>query len=167
MNHEHSAFAPLIGDWSVRMSVRSPDGTTTSSDQVHASKRWFGDGRYVREDLSGTFDGTPHEKLTVLGFNATRARYEYATADNHDAVVLLYLSQAGAYSDGAHDDRRFELFSDYLMPDENGATPRLVTIRTLITVVDRTHHELRTYYRPPGGDEVPFLEYVYRRRDGG
>ena len=160
MHAEHLTFAPLIGDWAVAMSTRSPDGTVTSSDRVRADKRWFG-GFYVRETLSGTFGGKPHDKLTMLGFNRTRERYEYVTADNHDAVILLYASRPDASGDG----RRFDVFTEYLMPNERGAGARLVEVRTTLEIVDETRHELRNYYRPPGSDETLFLEYVYRRID--
>ena len=148
----------LEGDWRLTMSVWSEDGQLTRSDGLRARKRLIADGRYLREEIEGAFAGGPHEKLTVLGYNATRGRFEYVTADNHDAVLLLYLSAAGVRADATS----VELWAEYAAPRE-GDGADFVLIRTEIISEGADRHVLRNHYRPGGGPERPFLEYVYAR----
>ena len=160
----HSAFAPLIGNWSVEMTTRDAEGNvTSSSNSIHAEKRFIGDGRYVREDISGEIGGGQHEKLSILGFNNIRSRYEYSTADNFDAVILLYTSAPGSDLDPC----RIETFAKYVYAgDEQSPVGTLVTIRTVIEIESDDRHILRNYYNAPGADEYLFLEYIYSRVSG-
>jgi hypothetical protein len=156
----HRALQPTIGDWRVSMSTTTARGEATRSDDIRSRKRWIGDGRYVREEVEGTFRGRSHSKLTLLGFNNIRGRYEYVTADNYDAAILLYVSSPGDPGDG----RRIEMFSDYVYAgDGPEPTGTLVTIRTVIEIEGSNRHILRNYYGAPGQDEYLFLEYDYRR----
>ena len=159
LDHEHAAFRPLIGSWTITMTTHSADGERITSAAVRSDKRWFGAGRYVQEQIAGTFGGKPHDKVTVLGFNPTRARYEYVTADDHDAVIILSTSRPGEAGDG----REINLFAEYLMPAESGGGAVLVTLRTHLSIPHATGHVLRNFYRAPGGEERLFLEYRYQR----
>lgn len=157
----HRALSPLIGAWRVAMATHGADGRTTRSEEIRARKDWFGDGRYVREEVSGTFAGVPHAKLTLLGFNNLRHRYEYVTADNYDAVLLLHTSAAGVEPG---DPGRIEVFAEYVEAGEGEqASGTLILIRTVIEIVSDDHHLLRNLYRAPDRPERPFLEYDYRR----
>ena len=108
----------LIGRWNVAMTTTTEHSEPTRATGLVAVKSWFADGRYVREDIQGMFGGGKHEKLTLLGFNATRHRYEYMTADNHDGVILLYVSSPGDRSDQA----TLTLFTEYAMPGEEAGS---------------------------------------------
>ena len=157
----HASLAPMIGQWNVAMATHKPDGSSIRSIDVQAVKSWFGEGRYVREDVVGTFSGSRHEKLTVLGFNNIRERYEYTTADNDDAAVTLYVTALGA---DINDRRRIEVFADYVDAGQGeDATGTLVVIRTLIEIESDDRHTLRNFYKAPGRAEYLFLEYDYRR----
>jgi hypothetical protein len=153
-----SSLAPLVGRWSVAMATHGPDGPVRA-DGLTAEKRWFADGRYVQEVLAGAFAGAHHEKRTLLGLNPTRGRYEYVTADNHDAVLLLYTGRPGA----AGDERRLDLWAEYVSPGDAAPRGVLLTVRTTLTVVSDDEHTLANFYAEPGQPERPFLEYHYRR----
>jgi hypothetical protein len=157
---QHEALAPLIGDWSVEMTTHGPDGAQRSDAPLRAEKSYFADGRYVLERITGAFAGAPHEKLSLLGFNNSRSRYEYVTADNHDAVLLLYATLPGASST----PECIDLFSEYVSPGDAAARGVLLTVRTRIDIVGHAQHRLTNFYAEPGGVERKFLEYVYRRR---
>lgn len=157
-----SAFEQLIGSWQVTMSTWSEDGEETQSDQITAQKEWFADGRYIKELVAGEFGNEHHEKLTLLSYNLTRARFEYLTADNHDGVLLLYAGAPG----GAKCDNRIEMFAEYAAPDEQGqAAAGFIVIRTVIEVESSQQHVLRNFYRPGGRPERLFLQYIYTRNE--
>lgn len=157
--HRHAALARLAGRWRVDMTTHGPDGPTNSVEPLTAAARMIGGGRYVEERIEGTFAGGRHEKLSVLGFNATRDRFELVTADDHDAVLLHFVSRPGE----AGDDDRIDLFADYVSPGDAAPRGVLLTVRTQILVEGADRRRLVNAYRAPGGAEEPFLEYVYTR----
>ena len=151
----------LAGNWRASMITHGLDGPSVRSDDLRSVKRWIGDGRYMREEIAGPFGGKRHEKLTVLGFNDTRARFEFFTADNYDAVLLLYTSEAGAKPDA----REIVMSVEYASPDKTGADgpATFVHMRTVIAIEDRNNHSLRNFYRTGGQPEQLFLEINYVR----
>ena len=156
----HPIVASLAGSWRVAMTTTDRAGAQTRADGLTSRVTLIGEGRYAREELEGSFAGARHEKLTLFGWNATRERFEYATADNHDGVILLYVT-APSRSGGA---RGVELFADYAAPDkDDAAAASFVTVRTVLTLEDRDNRTLRNFYRPAGRPERPFLEYRYTR----
>lgn len=155
----HRALADLIGLWRLDMTIHGPDGSTRSKHPLQAEKTWFGDGRYVLERIEGEFGGGRHQKLTLLGFNNTRSRYEYVTADNHDAVLLLYTSRP----DALKGERLIDLYADYVSPGDAAPRGVLLTVRTRLEILGPDEHVLTNAYAEPGSDQRPFLEYRYRR----
>lgn len=145
------------------MTTHDLGGAITRSDEIGSIKSCFGDGRYVREEIAGPFGGKQHEKMTVLGYNETRARFEFFPADNHDGVLLLYTGEPGADAG----TREIVMSAEYAAPDETGeARPAsFVRVHTVITIEDRNRHSLRTFYRPGGAPERLFLELMYVRDD--
>ena len=158
--HSNRALDSIVGSWTVMMTVVDDDGATTRADGLRADKTWFGDGRYVLEHIEGDFQSERHKKLTLLGYNATRDRFEYVTADNHDGVVLFYTTLPTAAGRG----REIELFTDYAMPQGETDRAIFITIRTTLSVESPDRHVLRNAYRYAGGIEKPFLEYIYTRK---
>ena len=163
MAQQKTVLDRVVGHWRVTMTTVAADGAATGGDDLRAEAVMIGEGRYVREELSGDFGGARHEKLALLGWNATRERFEYATADNHDGVILLYVTSPGA--PGGEDG--VALFADYAAPDESGAGAgaRFVTIRTVFEFDGPDRRTLRNFYRPAGQAERPFLEYRYVRSE--
>ena len=152
----------LVGSWRVTMATTPSEGESTHADGLLARKTWIGDGRYVQEEIEGDFGNERHKKMTLLGYNSTRDRFEYVTADNHDSVILFFVTTPAAAGNG----REITLFADYAMPneaDKDAAT--FVTIRTTLIIESRDRHILRNAYRYAGGVEKPFLEYIYTRSD--
>ena len=157
----HRHFSLLVGEWSMSMTVWNSEGAVSAqTDDMSAKKALVHEGRYVREDVLGQFKTGPHEKTTMLGFNIIRERYEYMTADNFDAVILLYTSAPGAKLD----NRRIEVFADYVYAgDDQQPSGTLFTIRTLIEIESEDRHVLSNFYNAPGMPEYRFLRYQYTR----
>lgn len=153
-------FKASIGAWDVDMVTHRPDGALKSIAPLKSEKQFFGSERYVLERVEGMFGGAWHEKVTLLGFNASRGRYEYVTADNHNAVLLLYATLPGAT--GATEC--MDLFAEYVSPGDAAPRGVLLTVRTRIEVNGPDEHRLTNYYSEPGGPERNFLEYVCTRR---
>jgi hypothetical protein len=152
-------LALLIGHWSIEMTTHSSTDSLHSTS-ITATKNWFADGRYVEESVIGEFADARHQKRTLLGFNPTRGRYEYVTADNHDTVLLLYTGSPQA----PRDTQRINLWTDYVSPGDAAPQGVLLTVRTTFQITDGDLHTLSNYYSEPGQPERAFLEYKYRRR---
>lgn len=155
----HEALAPLVGDWRIEVGVwPEGEGGPKTTGEAAARKRWINGGRHVREEVEGSIGGKPHEKLTVLGYNNLRQRYEFITADNADPVIVSYQGHADASG------RKIELFAEYVFPGyEPEVSGELVVIRSVFEIENGDRHRLRIHYTHPASEEYLFLEYAYVR----
>src|SRR5262245_42156393 len=69
-----AAMAPLIGSWSVELSVygtmgRDPDAPPLVSRDLHATRSWVADGHYLEETIEGTVAGNPYWRRGWLGYS--------------------------------------------------------------------------------------------------
>jgi hypothetical protein len=79
---KHRWLDPLVGQWKVEMKVWPAAGAApiVSSD-LRARREWILGGRYLREELSGNFAGSPSNRVALLGFNNLEERFELTTLD--------------------------------------------------------------------------------------
>jgi hypothetical protein len=155
----HQFLKPMIGEWHIRMTTW-PDGhePAITSDQVQASKTWINDGLHVREEVQGPFGQSQHRKLTILGYNNLRQRFEFVTADNSDSVIMTYYGQADL------EQQNLTLYGEYVFAGTGKIlTGELVRIRSVFTLDHPDRHRLSIYYTHPARQEYLFLQYQYTR----
>lgn len=150
----------MIGDWRVEMSVwQSGQEPATCSDDLTARKVWINGNRHIREEVDGTLGGKEHAKLTILGYNNLRQRYEFVTADNSDTVIMTYYGQADETGN------TIILFGELVLA---GYGPQLIgsatKLRLVFTTENDDRHALKIHYTEPAGEEYLFLEYIYTRK---
>jgi hypothetical protein len=93
----HEPFKYLAGSWKVSMTVYpGPDLYPVKSDQMEAKRELLLGGRYLREELTGTFAGAPSSRLGILGYNALDERYEFVTFDTFEPGMMPYQGQRTA-----------------------------------------------------------------------
>jgi hypothetical protein len=90
---KHQWLAPLVGTWNVTMRVwPAPDAQPIVADTLTAKREWILGGRYLREDLEGTFAGSPSNRIALLSFNNLEERFELATIDTFEPGQMWYVS---------------------------------------------------------------------------
>lgn len=154
----HRWLEPLIGRWDVQMRVwPAPGAAPIESNKLTAVREWILGGRYLREELAGTFAGNPSHRLALLGYNNLEGRFELATVDTFEPGQMWYTS---------HADGRPGSIS--LVGDNTEAgfgpkpTGRKRSLRFDIEIAGDTNVQ-RIYVRYPGEPEFLFVEQRFTK----
>jgi hypothetical protein len=161
----HSALEPLVGRWSVRMSVhallgRTPDDPPLVSEDLVASKQWIAGGRYLEDTTTGSMAGRSYWRRGWLGYSNVDERYEWVTVDATNANMMSYAGQRG--SGPRAPVTMTGMFTDQGVTGERNAG-RIVLTRTVIHVCANDRHALELYVKPPDGAEVLAVRMDYTR----
>jgi hypothetical protein len=155
---KHRWLEPLVGRWNVQMRVwPAPGATPIESTQLTASREWILGGRYLREELTGSFAGNPSHRLALLSYNNLEGRFELVTVDTFEPGQMWYAS---------HTDGQPGLIS--LSGDNTeagfGAKPtgRKRSLRFDIEIQGEVNMQ-RIYVRYPGEAEFLFVEQRFTK----
>jgi hypothetical protein len=90
---KHRWLDPLVGQWKVQMKVwPAPGAAPIVGNDLRAQREWILGGRYLREELSGSFAGGPSSRIALLGFNNLEERFELTTLDTFEPGQMVYTS---------------------------------------------------------------------------
>lgn len=92
----HAWLNPLVGTWAVEMRVYpGPGAQPIVSRDLRATRTWILGGRYLREELVGTFAGNPSNRIMTLGYNNLDERFELVSQDTFEPGQMFYVSRGG------------------------------------------------------------------------
>jgi Protein of unknown function (DUF1579) len=92
---KHQWLAPLAGKWNVEMLVwPAPGAQPITSKDLTATREWILGGRYLVENLIGTFAGNPSHRVATLGYNNLEERFELSTIDTFEPGQMWYRSSS-------------------------------------------------------------------------
>jgi hypothetical protein len=155
---KHRWLEPLLGKWNVQMRVwPAPGAKPIESTQLTATREWILGGRYLREELTGTFSGNPSHRVALLGYNNLEGRFELVTVDTFEPGQMWYAS---------HADGQPGLIS--LRGDNTEAgfsakpTGRKRSLRFDVEIARDTNVQ-RIYVRYPGEPEFLFVEQRFTK----
>lgn len=156
----HRWLDPLVGSWNVEMRVfPAPGQAPLVSTDLTAERRWILSGRYLREELQGTFAGAPSDRIGVLSFNNLDERWELSTVDTFEPGQMWYASQARGTPG------RFELHGESTEAGMGTApTGRKRELRFEFEIVDGSTNIQRIYVKYPAQPEQLFVEQIFRRK---
>jgi hypothetical protein len=165
----HAALEPLVGKWSVRMSIhallgRTPNDPPLVAEDLVASRHWIAGGRYLEDTTTGAMTGGSYWRRGWLGYSNIDARYEWVTVDAVNANMMSYAGQRG--SEPHTPITMTGMFTDQGVTGERNAG-RIVLTRTVIHVCDNDHHVMELYVKPAGEPEVLATRMDYTRLDNG
>jgi len=156
---QHQWLNPLVGQWAVEMRVfPAPGQAPIVSKDMSAKREWLLEGRYLREELQGTFAGYPSSRIAVLSFNNLDERWELSTVDSFEPGQMWYAGRSVG-SPG-----RFELHGESTEAGM-GPTPtgRKRDLRFEFEITDANKHVQRIYVKYPGAAEQLFVEQRFTR----
>jgi hypothetical protein len=155
---KHRWLEPLLGKWNVQMRVwPAPGAKPIESTQLTATREWILGGRYLREELTGTFSGNPSHRVALLGYNNLEGRFELVTVDTFEPGQMWYASHADGQPGliSLHGDNTEAGF---------GAKPtgRKRSLRFDVEIARDTNVQ-RIYVRYPGEPEFLFVEQRFTK----
>ena len=135
----------------------APGAAPIESSQLTAVREWVLGGRYLREELTGTFAGSPAHRLGLMGCNNLERRFELVTVDTFEPGQMMYVS---------HDDGKPGLMSLVGENTEAGfgskPTGRKRSLRFDIEVTGDVNVQ-RIYVRYPDEAEFLFVEQRFTK----
>lgn len=149
----HRWLEPLVGTWRVQMSVWPARGAPPIvSSELQAVREWILGGRYLREELVGTFASAQVSRVALIGFNNLDERFELTTVDSFEPGQMWYAS---------HEPGRPGALMLHGTSTEAGmgaeATGRKRDLRFMWEFGDRSGTQ-RIYVKYPGEPEFLFVE---------
>jgi hypothetical protein len=156
---EHAWLEPLAGEWKVEMLVfPGPGAQPIVSRDLKATRTWALGGRYLHEELRGTFAGSPSARDAVLGYNRLDGRFELVTTDTFEPGQMIYLGR------GDETAQRFSLYGESTEAGM-GAEPtgRHRELRFEVDIRDANSNVQRIFAKYPGGEEFLFVEQRFTR----
>ena len=156
---QHQVLAPLAGTWNVEMRVWPvPGAEPVTSKTLTATREWMLGGRYLREELQGTFAGSPSHRVGLLSYNNLEERFELSTIDTFEPGQMWYASHGNGTKD------RITLHGDNV---EAGFGPkptgRKRALRFEFTIAPKSSIE-RIFVKYPGEPEFLFVEQIFTPR---
>ena len=159
-----ATLAPLIGSWSVEMSIygtmgRSPDLPPIVSRDIRTTRVWVADGQYVEDTTEGTVEGQPYWRRGWLGYSNLDQRYEWVTIAPR-VPMMIYLGKPGSATQMPIEVTG--VFTDQGVVNER-TVGKPVRQRTVIRIENNDRHVFELYFTPPGGKEQLAFRAVYTR----
>jgi hypothetical protein len=155
---QHRWLNPLVGTWAVEMLVwPAPGATPIVSKDLAATRSWTLGGRYLREELTGSFAGSPSERIAFLSYNNLEERFEMVTIDTFEPGQMWYVSQ------GKGSPSKLELMGENVeagFGDKPTGRKRLLRFEFEI-LADRSIE--RIFVKYPGEKEYLFVEQKFTR----
>lgn len=150
----HAMLDPLIGEWDVEMRVYPGAGADPIvSNEMSATREWVLGGRYVQEELSGTFAGHPSARLLIIGHNNLEEQFELASFDTFEPGFMTY--------DGLADGNTIAV-EGVSLEAGFGPTPtgRHRDIRFEFTI-EEDRSVQRIFVKYPAEEEFLFVEQIF------
>jgi hypothetical protein len=156
---KHKWLEPLVGNWNVEMKVWPASGAKPIvSTELKVARQWILGGRYLREELTGSFAGNPSNRIAILSFNNLDDRFELVTIDTFEPGQMWYRSMvAGSPSRIALQGESTEA--------GNAAKPtgRKRDLRFEIEIESPQVNLQKIYVKYPGEPEFLFVEQRFTK----
>ena len=160
----HAALVPLIGSWSVELSIygimgRSPDLPPIVSRDIRTTRVWIADGQYIEDTTEGTVEGKPYWRRGWLGYSNLDRRYEWVTIAPR-VPMMIYLGKPGS-------GEQMPIEVSGVFTDQGSVSEQTVGKpvgqRTVVRIENNDRHVFELYFKPPTGKEQLALRMVYTR----
>lgn len=95
----HGRLANMVGDWDLEVKMfMGPDAPPTVSNASATYRMGMG-GRYLLEDVKGSFEGHPFEGMGVTGYDNALGQYVFTWIDNAGTGIMRGLGTMNSAGD--------------------------------------------------------------------
>jgi hypothetical protein len=153
---EHKALEKFVGTWDAEvttwMDPSAPPEKSTGTMVITSVL----DGRWLREDFTGTFMQQPFTGIGYWGYDNIQKKYVSTWMDSMSTMVMT--------STGTFDEKTqaFSHASECIQPDGTKCKGRDV-----VKMTDNDHFVMEMYSTKPGEKETKCMEIKYTRKSAG
>lgn len=149
----HKALEPLVGKWNYKSKFTMPDGKTEESAGTSETTLIYG-GRFIKQEVKGTWMGQPFEGTGYIGYDNVRGEYQSIWLDG---MMTGIMKDAGSY-DAAAKTFSFSGINSCPMTGE-----KEMKTRSQIVITDNDHNTMTAFVPGPDGKEMQAMEIVSER----
>ncbi len=150
----HKALDPMIGSWSVAMTMWEKPGAPPQNGGGTAENSWVLGGRFVRQEFDGEFGGMKYQGLGFTGYDNYKKKYVGTWMDTMGTMMMHMQGSADASG------KVFTLGSTV----DDAMTGKAIKVKTVTRIVDANKHVMEMFGPDPAGKEFKMMEIVYTRK---
>ena len=153
LNEYHEAFGRAAGEWVAYSTKYEYDGSKTESVDS-ASNALIMDGRFLKLEYSGDWDGMPFNGLGFTGYDTVRKEHFTIWFDNFSTGPMVARGKAG------DDDDVVTVIADQVNPVDGSKYKQELVTR----IVSADEHHLDMYMHTPAGKmHQMHIKYVRKK----
>jgi hypothetical protein len=150
---EHELLKQRVGNWKVRMEMRTAPGATPTVSEGTATVSLVMGGRYIVDDTRSTIQGQDFQGHSITGFDKLKQKFVSVWIDNFGTGFTI---SSGTYDD----DTKCFTYATMSPNIEAGDYKRT---RTVERIVGPDQWVMEMYNTSADGQEFISLQAVYRR----
>ena len=150
----HRALDPLVGHFNATIRTWMKPGDPPMVSKGVSDNSWILDGRFVKQDYKGDWNGQPFQGLGLTGYDNLRAEYQSMWIDNMDTGMMTATGNFDATNSTLKQEGHFSC-------PITGEKDRWY--RSELKIVNKDQQVYSSYGKDPTGKEFKGMEIVYTR----
>jgi len=150
---KHQALEPLIGKWRIESKFWTDPKEEPVIDKGYANHYWILDGRYIKEDYEGSWNGQPFKGYGLIGYDKIKKEYTSTWIDNFSTSIM---NATGSFCNK----------SNKLTMNTINSCPvsgQTIKGKNITKIIDKNQHIFEMYSLGPDGKEFKTGEITYLR----
>jgi hypothetical protein len=150
----HAALKPIAGSWTATVKMWMQPGAPPQESSATSEAKWIMGGRYLQEDVKGTFGGMPFEGRGLTGYDNFKKKYVGTWIDNMGTGIET--------SEGTYDaaTKTLTSASEGLDP----MTGKTKKSRDLVRIEGDDKMVREMWTKGPDGKDFKVMEITYTRK---
>jgi hypothetical protein len=151
---EHKRLDDLAGTFTCTVKSWMEPGQPPVESTATSESKWILGGRYLVQDVTGTFAGMPFYGHGLNGYDNAQKKYIGVWVDSFGTGVSQSVGTADASGK----------VITYIREDFDPLTGQRGKSKDVVRIVDKDHHEMDMFKILPDGKEVKVMELRYTRK---
>ncbi len=150
----HAALKPIAGSWTATVKMWMQPGASPQESAATSEAKWIMGGRYLQEDVKGSFGGMPFEGRGLTGYDNLKKKYVGTWVDNMGTGIET--------SEGAFDaaTKTLTSISEGLDP----MTGKTKKNRDVLRIEGDAKMVREMWTKGPDGKDFKVMEITYTRK---
>lgn len=151
---QHEQLKVFVGKWKAKASMWQDPSAPPSVSDGAASTAVVADGRFIRMDYEGTWQGQTFQGFAYTGYDNVRKKFVSTWADSMSTAFFMAMGDYDAAS------KTYTYKGEIADPTQAG---KPLPIRQTLKVIDGDHHTFESF-ETRGGKEVRSMLIEYTRQ---
>jgi hypothetical protein len=151
---EHKRLDDMAGSFTFTSRMWMEPGQPPSESNGTSENKWILGGRYLAQDVNGSFGGMPFQGYGVTGYDNTQKKYIGVWMDSFGTGMSHSVGTADATG---------KVFT-HSREDIDPMTGQKMKHRDVVRIVDKDHFEMDMFRIMPDGKETKVMELRYTRK---